>query len=166
MCCIAETASALPFSGGAWAIARITLGFYPGYLIGCCESMQYIAWGSWNLIPLVEYTTTNESLKPLVGLLFYFLALSIHGVGSRAFWPLNLTLALTSFFIIIVYCFGALGEVDFEKNSRYSIHLLYLCPLFIYNMHVLSKQLLRNLYSPFSALIIKCSLAVYRKLFW
>ena len=40
--CNSEVSSAHPFAGGAYGLARMTLGFYPGFLIGCCEAVEYI----------------------------------------------------------------------------------------------------------------------------
>lgn len=39
-CCVAEITGALPFSGGAYGLSRCTLGFFPGFLIGCSETLE------------------------------------------------------------------------------------------------------------------------------
>ena len=43
LCCsVSELASTMPFAGGGYGLARVTLGFYTGFLIGCCEIIEYI----------------------------------------------------------------------------------------------------------------------------
>eukprot|EP01035_Chromulina_nebulosa_P017292 gene17292-22828_t len=34
--------SALPFSGGAYGLARLLIGFYPGFMVGIFEAIEYI----------------------------------------------------------------------------------------------------------------------------
>lgn len=41
--CTAELSSAIPFAGGSYGLARITLGNYLGYFVGTMESLEYIA---------------------------------------------------------------------------------------------------------------------------
>ncbi|TMW58185.1 hypothetical protein Poli38472_011773 [Pythium oligandrum] len=41
-CCASGITGALPFAGGAYGLARGTLGFLPAFLIGCCEALEYI----------------------------------------------------------------------------------------------------------------------------
>ena len=38
--CIAEITSAVPFSGGAYGLARVAQGFYMGFLVGCSEALE------------------------------------------------------------------------------------------------------------------------------
>ena len=48
----AELTSAVPFSGGAYGLARLTLGFYPGFIVGICESVEYIIYVAASAISL------------------------------------------------------------------------------------------------------------------
>jgi hypothetical protein len=38
--CVSELSSTFPFAGGSYALARCTLGFFPGYLVGCLEAFS------------------------------------------------------------------------------------------------------------------------------
>jgi amino acid transporter len=116
---IAEMSSTLPFAGGAWGLARVTLGFYPGYIIGCCEALEYIAWASVNFIALANILTDDESLKPFLWLLFFGVSFSIHIVGNRLYWPINLFFAALSVALILIYSLGSIQFVDFNKNAPY-----------------------------------------------
>ena len=119
MCCIAEMSSALPFAGGAWGITRVTLGFYPGYLIGCCEILQYTTWASVNFIGLVNLFEHVHEVVPFLWLLCIGISFFIHMLGSRVMWRLNAILAALSILILLIYCFGSLSSVNFMKYARY-----------------------------------------------
>ena len=117
--CIAEMSSALPFAGGAWGLARVTLGFYPGFLIGCCETLEYISFTSVNFILLSSAVSDDPSTYPYLWLLFYSLAFIINVIGNRVFWPINLAIAIFTVIVLIIYCLGTLGYVDFSKYAPF-----------------------------------------------
>ncbi|ETV84346.1 hypothetical protein H257_03582 [Aphanomyces astaci] len=39
---MAEVTSMVPFAGGAYGLGRCTLGYYVGFILGCCEFLEYI----------------------------------------------------------------------------------------------------------------------------
>lgn len=39
--CLSEITSSFPVTGGGYSLARTTLGFYAGYLIGISEALEY-----------------------------------------------------------------------------------------------------------------------------
>ncbi|GAB9466634.1 Atp-binding protein [Globisporangium polare] len=53
-CCTSEVTGALPFAGGAYGLSRCTLGFFPGYLIGCCDALEYIAYVATSVVSLAK----------------------------------------------------------------------------------------------------------------
>ncbi|KAL4158534.1 hypothetical protein PRNP1_004310 [Phytophthora ramorum] len=114
-----EITGALPFAGGSYGLARCTLGFYPAFMIGCCEALEYIAYVSTSTIAfvdlLVDAAPSLESLSPLLWALFYASALVIQIKGGRAFWVFNLGIGIVSFVIVVLYCLGSLAFVDFGK---------------------------------------------------
>ncbi|GMF27708.1 unnamed protein product [Phytophthora lilii] len=120
-CCTAEITGALPFAGGAYGLARCTLGFYPAFMIGCCEAVEYIAYVSTSTIAFVDLVvdTTPElkSFRPLLWGLFYLSALTFHIKGGRAFWISNLVLGIVSLGIVILYCIGSLPFVSFREYA-------------------------------------------------
>lgn len=69
-CCTAEITGALPFAGGAYGLARCTLGFYPAFMIGCCEALEYMAYVSVSTIAfidlLVDTVLELKSYRPLL----------------------------------------------------------------------------------------------------
>ena len=42
MMCISELSSALPFAGGVYGLARVTLGIYPGYLVAVNDNISHL----------------------------------------------------------------------------------------------------------------------------
>lgn len=117
--CTSEMASALPFAGGAYGLARCTLGFYPGYLVGCCECVEYIIYVSVTAMVigsmLTEFFQTPETYQPLWWLLFYVTALPIQIWGGKVFWRFNYVMAIISILVLLIYVFGSMAFVDFNK---------------------------------------------------
>jgi amino acid transporter len=119
--CNAEVSSALPFAGGAYGLARVSLGLYPGFLIGCCEAIEYIYYVASSAIVLakmiVSITHSPDIMTPVYSLLFYISALLIHIYGGIWFWRTSTVLGVVSLLIIVIYCFGSLPWVDFLANA-------------------------------------------------
>lgn len=119
--CTAEITGALPFAGGSYGLARCTLGFYPAFMVGCCEALEYIAYVSASTIAfvdlIVDVSPSLESLSPLLWALFYASALLIQIKGGRVFWIFNLGIGVISLVIVVVYCFGSVAFVDFSKYA-------------------------------------------------
>ncbi|EEY64775.1 Amino Acid-Polyamine-Organocation (APC) Family [Phytophthora infestans T30-4] len=120
-CCTAEITGALPFAGGAYGLARCTLGFYPAFMIGCCEALEYIAYVSTSTIAFVDLVVDAvpeaKPIRPLLWGLFYLSALIFHIKGGRAFWVFNLVLGVVSLLIVLLYCIGSLPFVNFARYA-------------------------------------------------
>jgi amino acid transporter len=115
---MAELSSTLPFAGGGYGLARVTLGYYMGFLIGICEVIEYIVYVAFSVYTLgdmiTEVTGMDPALAPLVWLAFYVSAVSVYVRGGRLFWRINMGLALTSIAVVLIYCLGSLKFVDFR----------------------------------------------------
>ena len=115
--CASEISSTLPFAGGAYGLARCTLGYYPGYMIGCFESLQYIIYVSTSVTFLSSMIVSETSLfQPLVWVCLYGSTLAIHIKGGSLLWRFNLVIAILSILLLIVYCGGSLAFVDIAEN--------------------------------------------------
>ncbi|TMW58181.1 hypothetical protein Poli38472_011769 [Pythium oligandrum] len=121
-CCTSEITGGLPFAGGAYGLARCTLGFLPAFLIGCCEALEYIVYVSTSVISLadviVEVSPSLRSAKPLIWALFYISALYVHIKGDRVFWIFNLVIGSTSILIVVIFVFGSLPFVDYTAYAH------------------------------------------------
>jgi amino acid transporter len=119
--CNAEISSALPFAGGAYGLARLSLGFYPGFLIGCCEAIEYILYVAEAAIVfsnmIVEATSSPTFMMPVYCFLFYLSALTMHIWGGKWFWRSTTALGILSLGILLIYCFGSLPWVDINLNA-------------------------------------------------
>lgn len=122
--CMAEMTSGLPFSGGAYGMARVVFGYYPGFLIGITEALEYIFYVSSSVLVLGDMIgdllQTDQSYKPLYWLIFYISSLYIHTYGGTVFWSTNTFLALVSFTILLIYCFGSLKWVNISVYGNFS----------------------------------------------
>ncbi|RLN32339.1 hypothetical protein BBJ28_00022510, partial [Nothophytophthora sp. Chile5] len=120
-CCTAEITGALPFAGGAYGLARCTLGFYPAYMIGCCEALEYIAYVSTSTISFIDLIVNSipalAPYRPLLWAVFYVTALLIHLNGSHTFWRFNLGIGVLSLAIVVLYCLGSLPFVSFSDYA-------------------------------------------------
>jgi ethanolamine permease len=119
-CCCSEISSTLPFAGGAYGLARCTLGYYLGYLVGCFEALQYIIYVSSAIISLGSMILPPSSVyHPLLWLLFYAPALATHIAGGKIFWHFNFIVASISLLLIVVYCLGSASRANFLLNAPY-----------------------------------------------
>lgn len=117
----AEISSALPFAGGAYGLARVSLGMYPGFIIGCLEAGEYIVYVATSAISLsmmiITLTKASMNMLPVCCLLFYISALFIHIPGGKIFWRSNVVMALTSIGILLIYIFGSIPWCSFVENA-------------------------------------------------
>ena len=120
---VSELSSALPFAGGAYGLARCTLGFFPGYLIGGSETIEYVFYVSVSVNALTGMMSSINSgligYEPLVWLLIYMSICAIYIFGGKWLWRFNFFLAAISLIILLMFCFGSLGYVNLSKNGFY-----------------------------------------------
>jgi len=120
VCCTSEICGALPFAGGAYGLSRCTLGFFPGFLIGCCEALEYIVYVATSVISfgamIVTAVPSAKGYEPLIWLSFYLSALWIYMKGGKVFWMFNRAIGVVSLLILLLYVFGSLSFVDFKAN--------------------------------------------------
>jgi amino acid transporter len=121
---MSEISSALPFAGGAYGLARCTLGFYPGFVIGFMEAVEYITYVATSVLSLgamiTEILAIDASYQPVIWLIFYITALAIMIPGGHVFWKSTVVLAVVSFLILVMYCLGGLKYVDFNSHAGYN----------------------------------------------
>jgi len=119
-----EMLSTLPFAGGAYGIARCTLGFFPGYLVGCMDAIEYIIYTSLAAEALVSMIANilgiGNNYNPLLMLTFYVVSSTLHISGGKFFWQFIRIVGVLSFLITVIYCFGSLAYVDFSKNTSFN----------------------------------------------
>ncbi|CAK4112599.1 unnamed protein product [Aphanomyces euteiches] len=114
--CAAEIASMVPFEGGAFGLARCTWGFYAGFIVGCCEAIQYIVYVTCSF---VFFGKMLGALWPFAAdhpHFIWFLAYALSSItlmlGGTVYWRWNMALALISIGFVFIYVFGSLPYVD------------------------------------------------------
>jgi len=121
ICCTSETLSSLPFVGGAYGIVRCTIGFYPGFLIGCSETLEYIIYTALAACTfgsmICDVLAISRQYQPIIWFMFYAVACLINIKGGLTFWRFNNTIGIVSLSVIIFYCFGCLKWTDFSTNA-------------------------------------------------
>ena len=110
-------------SGGAYGVARVTLGVFPGYLVACCDSIESVLYVATSAVALGQMITTishgSASLEPIYWCVIYISALLIQGWGGHLFWKVNLLLAFVSLGIIIIYVLGSIQFADFSHYANW-----------------------------------------------
>jgi len=111
-------------AGGAYGVARVTLGIFPGYLVAVCDSYKSIIYCSASAFAvgriLTAVTLGELRHEYAYWVAFYVFCLSIHLYGGRNFWRFNSMLAVLSVLILFMYIFGAIKFANFEKFAPYS----------------------------------------------
>lgn len=93
-----------------------------GYVIGCCEAVEYILYVSAANLSLasmiMDLTNTDNAMIPVYCLIFYIIAVSILLVDGKGFWNVSNLIGVVSFIIVLIYCFGSLKFVNFPTNAE------------------------------------------------
>jgi len=124
--CNCETFSGLPFSGGIYGLARCTLGFFPGYLIGCSETINFLINASFAVSTLTVSVCDIFGIPNLfqlfLSLLIFILVSCSYFLSASCFWKISSVLGVLSFMVTLVYCLGTLRWIDFHNNitGKYS----------------------------------------------
>lgn len=119
--CVSEVTSCLPFAGGAYGLARCTLGLYIGFIVGCCETIEYIVYVATSAILLGSMISTIFPVvmpyQPIIWLCFYLSAILIYSLGGKMFWNFSFRIGVVSLLIVLVYAIGSFQWVDITKNG-------------------------------------------------
>jgi amino acid transporter len=120
MCCLAEIASAISFSGGSYGLSRVKLGFYMGFLVGYLELMQYSMYSASTIFYISDILTTACNLskwyQPFFWFAFYAFCFFL-AIQGRKWWYMNNFLVITTILMIIIYVFGSIPWVNIKNAS-------------------------------------------------
>ncbi|OQR95561.1 Amino Acid-Polyamine-Organocation (APC) Family [Thraustotheca clavata] len=123
---MAEMTSTLAFSGGAYGLARCAIGFFAGWVIGCCEILEYIAYTSSSVMSLTNmiisaFPAFSMSYAPLLWFFTYAICNVLLMLSDGAFWRLNRVLAIVSIGLVIVYIVGSLKFISYSDIPSTSL---------------------------------------------
>eukprot|EP01038_Epipyxis_sp_PR26KG_P018240 gene18240-25662_t len=80
--CLSELISGLPFSGGMYGFVRVAIGPQAGFMIGCCDIIQYILFAclsmySFGMMITCSFSLFSSSYEPLLWLVVFIPAITI-----------------------------------------------------------------------------------------
>jgi ethanolamine permease len=117
--CIGEMISILPFSGGSYGFARVTVGPYIGFLVGCYESISNIVYSFTGMIPLAKYFTYiidgDPRYEPVYWIVLYVLILINEYSGRVYYFRMLRTAAFLSVVVYVLYIFVSIPNIDTKR---------------------------------------------------
>jgi len=122
--CIAEMASALPHTGGAYSFARASMGPWGGFVTGLCENVEYVLTPAVIVSFLATYLAavfeTPPAWLPAYWLAGYavFVALNVRGVELS--FNVTVVVTLASLACLAVFWISALPVAEF---GRYALNI-------------------------------------------
>jgi len=119
--CLAEMSAALPFSGGTYGLARVTLGNFPAFFIGSCETIEYVLYTAFcvgSVSQLIQdLAGTNVDSQYFFFVVIYISVVVIHLVHNKLIWNLTSIFAVTVGILTLIYCLiSAPMYGNFQKN--------------------------------------------------
>jgi ethanolamine permease len=117
--CIAEMASLLPHTGGAYSFARSALGPWGGYVTGLAENMEYVLTPAVIAVGIGGYLGavfgTPESAAPLWWLAAYAVFVGLNVAGVELTFRFTVAITLVALAILLVFWLGALPHLDLAR---------------------------------------------------
>ncbi|CAK4147144.1 unnamed protein product [Aphanomyces euteiches] len=118
---LAEVTSAVPFAGGSYGLARCTLGFYAGFLVGCCDILEYIIFTSLGCVLLGQMLVSKwewlDPYQPLIWLVNLVIPLAIAIRGGHLYWRVNFGSAILLLVVVFFYFFSAMTAASLTEYS-------------------------------------------------
>lgn len=119
--CISELAGSLPFAGGAYGLARCTLGFFPAFLIDSFEALEYITLAAYSVMVVGDIfealVPSIHAYRLIIWAAIYTVTIYVNIIGDTPFWGSSVFLGSLSFLVLLVYCFGAIQFTDFSRYA-------------------------------------------------
>lgn len=121
---LAEIASSVPIAGGAYGLARFSLGFYPGFLVAGFECMEYIIAVATCVDTLGlqlaeifhdydEHTIAFATISVSYSAAYFIYAL----FPGKPYFIINSLIAIACIILLLVYFFGSFPFLDWEANA-------------------------------------------------
>jgi ethanolamine permease len=123
MCnCISTVSSVVPFSGGGYGLARCSVGFYPGFVVGCCEGVQYLIFLSIYANYVSNYTCSMFACTVPARVLIWCSVLTSCVViqlvfSRRSIHRFILVAGMLEVSALAIFIFGSLQYVDFYEYA-------------------------------------------------
>jgi ethanolamine permease len=116
---IAEMASLLPHTGGAYSFARSAMGPWGGYVTGLAENMEYVLTPAVIAVGIGGYLGavfgTPESAAPLWWLAAYAVFVGLNVAGVELAFRFAVAITLVALAILVAFWLGALPYTDLAR---------------------------------------------------
>ncbi|CAK4647188.1 unnamed protein product [Aphanomyces euteiches] len=118
---IAEVSSVISFPGGVYGLARCTVGFYFGFLAGCCELLEYTLFVTTGNLTISQILSNRWPAllpyTPLIWLINQTITFGVVLIGGRLFWRVIVVVAIVVAMILFLYYFSAMSYADMATYS-------------------------------------------------
>jgi ethanolamine permease len=122
--CIAEMASALPHTGGAYSFARASMGPWGGFVTGLCENVEYVLTPAVIVSFLATYLAavfeTPPAWLPAYWLAGYAVFVTLNVRGVELSFKVTVVVTLASLACLAVFWISAFPVAEF---SRYALNI-------------------------------------------
>jgi ethanolamine permease len=111
-------------AGGAYGIARVTLGTLPGFLIGCFDAYQSMFNALYSILAMGVMINViaemDRKWMPVWWVIIYSSYMVIHIIGGPWMWRILKTLSASSLCLLLIYILGSIKYARFEKYAPVS----------------------------------------------
>ncbi|KAG9406845.1 hypothetical protein AC1031_003173 [Aphanomyces cochlioides] len=118
---IAEVSSVISFPGGVYGLARCTVGFYFGFVAGCCELLEYTLFVTTGNLTISQVLSMRWPAllpyTPLIWLINQTITFAVVLIGGRLFWRFIVVMAIVVVMILFLYYFSAMSYADTATYS-------------------------------------------------
>ena len=127
--CLCEMTSAMPFSGGTYGLARVTLGKFPAFLMGTCEYIEYLNCTAFameisgEMVSTLIYGTPDCHLQPLFWFIFYLYLVCWQLTPRKVFWWYMSLLGLFVIVMLTIYCVLSPLHANFNQHITHQPHM-------------------------------------------
>lgn len=106
--------------GGMFGFVRVAVGPYFGFMVGCCDVLQYLllaAISAYTLGKLLTFITDGSSqMEPLYWLLLYFPSVCVQISGGNSLWITVCATSTIVFLILALYGCSTITQMNFPAN--------------------------------------------------
>jgi len=116
---IAEMASALPHTGGAYSFSRTAMGPWGGFLTGLAENVEYVLTPAVIVFFVGTYLSsifgTPPAWQPLYWIVAYAIFVTLNVSGVALSFRVTVVVTLLALGCLAVFWISALGVADFDR---------------------------------------------------
>ncbi|KDO21128.1 hypothetical protein SPRG_12909 [Saprolegnia parasitica CBS 223.65] len=114
--CTSDLLAAIPFSGGAFGLARVAVSFYGGFLVAVAECFEYILCTADAVqslgATLALVWPDLAPFQPITYLVLYALLTHVHLAGGPSVWKSYNVLATTTILGLVVYLGSSVPRLE------------------------------------------------------